>query len=86
MVEVVGEPDPDAALGRRDERGPNDVRGLAAQADVVEGELEAPAHRAHERGDGVRDLQRRLASVRQQTDFEAVPVGRYRDSALRFAL
>jgi hypothetical protein len=87
VVEVVGQADAHAALRRVDERGADGVCGLVAEPDVVEREVEGRARGADEIRDRVRDLERRLAAVRQEAELEAVPPPRvYRDSALRLAL
>ncbi len=73
MVEVVGQADAHSALGRVDERRADDGRGLVAEPDVVEREVEARARGADEVRDRVRDLERRLAAVRQEAELETVP-------------
>ena len=86
MVEVVREPDAHAAVGRTDERPPNDVRGLVAQADVVQREVERGARCVDEGGDGLRRVEGRLAAVGQQPQLEAVAGRGYADCARIFAL
>jgi hypothetical protein len=77
VVEVVGEPHPNSALGSADQRGANRVDRLGAEPEVVQSEVEARARTSDELGDCVGDLESRLASVVQQAELEAVPVGRY---------
>ena len=56
-------PDVDAARLRRDEAGLQELGRLAVQADVVQGELEAPLGRSQERHHLARDILRALTSV-----------------------
>jgi hypothetical protein len=73
VVEVVGQTHAHTALGGVDERRPDDVRGLVVEPDVVERQVQARARGAHEVRDRVRDLERRLAAVRQEAQLEGVP-------------
>ena len=51
MVDVVDEPDRDAALLRGDERLLDELRRLVVEPDVVERELEGPLGGSQERRD-----------------------------------
>jgi hypothetical protein len=70
VIEVVREPDADSALGGGDERRPDDVGRLVTKSDVVEREVEPRAGTADEFGDGMRDLECGLATVRQQPEAD----------------
>jgi hypothetical protein len=86
VVEVVGEADTHAAIYGRDERVPDDVRGRACQAEVVEREVEPLLRGTDEGGNGMRDLVCGLTPVGQEPQLEAVTRRDYPCSALRFAL
>jgi hypothetical protein len=86
VVEVVGQPDPYAAVDGADKGGSHHVRGRPVQAQVVEREIEARPGRVDEGGDRVRNLVRRLAPVGQETELEAVVLPDYPCSARRLAL
>ncbi len=70
MIDVVGEPDGDAALGRGGERALDAVGDRAAEADVVERQVERPLGRGEERVELVRDVGRRLAAVGQRPELD----------------
>ena len=63
MVDVVDEPDGDAAVLGAAESPLEDLRGLVVQPNVVERELEALLRRAEELGHLVGDVDRGLAAV-----------------------
>ena len=67
MVDVVDQPDRDAALLRADERLLDDLRRVVVQSDVVERQLEARASGAEELGDLVRDVDAHSARRRGRT-------------------
>jgi len=70
MVDVVDEPDKDAALLRVDQ-GLGDERGcLVVEADVVERQLEARAGAAEELGDLVRDIDGALPAVAVEPEVD----------------
>ena len=64
-VEVVEKPDVHAPVLRADERVADDVGGVVVQPQVVERQLERVFRRRDEIRDLVRDVERRLAAVRQ---------------------
>jgi hypothetical protein len=70
FVQVVDEPDVNAALVRADERITDDVVGPVLQPDVVERELEGLARAVDERRDLLRDVQRRLAAVGERVNLD----------------
>jgi hypothetical protein len=73
VVEVVREPDADAAARGSDDRGADDLGRLVAETQVVEREIERLPRLAEERSRFVRDLERRLAAVGERPELE----GRY---------
>ena len=72
MVDVVGEPQLDAAFGRAPDRVADDqLRGLA-EVEVVLGEVERRLGAVEECRDGLSDRDRLLAAVRQGADLDAL--------------
>jgi hypothetical protein len=69
MVEVVGEPDVDAACGRRGQRIDDDRRQRIRQPNVVDRDLERALRRRDEVGECVRGLFRRLTAVGESPDL-----------------
>jgi hypothetical protein len=59
-----------AALVRADQRGPDEIRRLVVQPDVVERELQRLARAVDERRDPPRDVQRRLPAVGEGVDLD----------------
>jgi hypothetical protein len=69
MVDVVDEPDGDAALRRARERVVDDLLEAVRQAEVVDRDLEGLAGRRDELGEGVRGVLRGLAAVGQRAEL-----------------
>jgi len=59
-----------STLVRADQRGADDIRRLVVQTNVIEGELQRLARAVDERRDLLRDLERRLAAVREGVDLD----------------
>jgi hypothetical protein len=60
----------DPALVRADQRGADHIRRLVVQANVIERELQRLARAVDERRDLLRDLERRLAAVREGVNLD----------------
>jgi hypothetical protein len=71
VVEVVREPDGDAALLGVEQRAADDLDQLRRQVQVVDRDLERLLRGAAELGERVGGLLGRLAAVRQRVDFDA---------------
>ena len=71
VVEVVRQPDRDAALLRRAERATDDLDEIRGQVEVVHGDLERLLRRGEEISERVCGLLGRLAAVDQRVDFDA---------------
>ena len=85
MVDVVDEPDGDAAFLRFDQCL-GDKRGrLVVQADVVERELECPLSSAQELGDLARDIDGGLAAVAVRPEVDHAFAARREALNARFA-
>ena len=85
MVDVVDEPDDDAALLRLDQ-GLGDERGcLVVEADVVERELECPLGGAQELGDLACDVGGGLAAVAVRPELDHALAARNEALNARFA-
>lgn len=80
MVDVVRQPDGDAALAGALEGIPDDLRRRVVEPDVVERDVERALGAVDEVGDRLRDLRRGLPAVRQLADVDQL------DSARSFAL
>jgi hypothetical protein len=85
MVEVVGEPDVDAAFRGADERVPDDRLEWIRQADVVDRDFERLLCRRDEAGERVRDVLRRLAAVGERPDLYRAAFARCSALYARFA-
>jgi hypothetical protein len=70
VVDVVDEPDRDAALVGVGERTRDDRREIGRQVDVVDRDLERLLRGADEVGECVCDVVGLLAAVRQRADFD----------------
>ena len=68
MVEVVEQPDVDAALVRADQCVADDRGRVVVEVDVVERELERLLRRRDEVRDSVRDVEGGLPAVGQRVD------------------
>jgi len=86
LVNVVDEPDVNAALVRADEGGADDVARFVVQPDVVERELERLACAVDERRDLARDVRRGLAAVGERMNVDQGAVGYVRVSRVRSRL
>ena len=71
MVDVVGKPHAHASCRGAPDRVAHDLRRLGPEVEVVLRQVERALRAVEERGDGVGDLRRRLATVDQSTDFDA---------------
>ncbi len=71
MVEVVREPDRDAALLRGPQRVTDDRDEVRRQVQVVDGDLEGLLGRGEELGELMGGPLGRLAAVDQRADFDA---------------
>jgi hypothetical protein len=85
MVEVVGQPDVDAALGRAGQGVGDDRRQRIGQPDVVDGDFERPLRRRNEVGERVCGLFRRLAAVGESPDLYRAAFARCSAFRARFA-
>jgi hypothetical protein len=68
MVDVVGQPDRNAALGRTREGAADDLLQVVRQPDVVDRDLERAARRGDPVGELASDLLRRLAAVGERPE------------------
>jgi hypothetical protein len=75
LVQVVDQPDMDAALVRADECAADDVARLVLQSDVVERQFECLLRAVDERRDLARDVGRRLAAVGERVNVDQSPRG-----------
>jgi hypothetical protein len=72
VVDVVGEPDRNAALDRGVDRVLDDGGDRRWQVDVVDRDLERVLRGPDEVGQRVRDIVGRLAAVRQRPDVDRI--------------
>jgi hypothetical protein len=85
VVEVVDEPDRDAALRRSDDRAGNAVGHGAVEPDVVDGDVEALLRRVAEPLQLVGDLGGRLTAVRQRPQLDQALLALSEALCARFA-
>jgi hypothetical protein len=70
VVLVEGEPDGHAAPGRVLERARDEALGLVGEAEVVDRDVEPALRGRDERGERLRDLDRRLAAVGERPELD----------------
>jgi hypothetical protein len=70
VVDVVGEPNRDAAPARALEGAADDLRGRVVEPDVVEREVERALRGVDEVGDRLRDLGSRLPAVGERANVD----------------
>jgi hypothetical protein len=70
VVDVVREPDGDAAIVRGSERAADDRVEIVGEMEVVDRDVERVLRRGEEPGERVRGVGGRLAAVGQRPDFD----------------
>ena len=85
MVDVVDEPDRDAALLCADERARDDLGSLVVETDVVERELERPLGCVQELGDLACNVGGGLAAVAVRPELDHALAARREALNARFA-